>query len=107
MKKAKSAKADEMRAEYARADFPGGFVRGKYAARIAKGSNIVVLAPEVAAAFPTTEAVNEALLSLIRVAVEPFTAGKTNRTREPIQRSRGRGDRQIQVTNDGKGEARH
>ena len=68
MKKAKSAKPDEMRAEYTRADFPEGFVRGKYAARIAKGSNIVVLTPEVAAAFPTTEAVNKALASLIRVA---------------------------------------
>ena len=68
MKKAKSAKPDDMRAEYTRSDFPGGLVRGKYATRIAKGSNIVVLNPEVSAAFPTTEAVNEALASLIRVA---------------------------------------
>lgn len=68
MKKAKTVKPDEMRAEYTRADFPGGFVRGKYAARIAKGSNIVVLAPEVAAVFPTAESVNKALSSLIRVA---------------------------------------
>jgi len=68
MKKAKSRKSDEMRAEYTRDDFPGGLVRGKYAARIAKGSNIVVLKPEIAAVFPTTEAVNEALESLIRVA---------------------------------------
>ena len=68
MKKAKSAKTDEMRAEYTRADFPGGLVRGKYVARIAKGSNIVVLNPEIAAAFPTTESVNEALASLIRIA---------------------------------------
>jgi hypothetical protein len=46
-----------MRAEY---DFSGG-VRGKYAARFAEGSNVVVLAPDVAAVFRTTEAVNEAL----------------------------------------------
>lgn len=68
MKKASPRKNDELRPEYTRADFPGGFIRGKYAARIATGSNIVVLDPKVAAAFPTTEAVNEALLSLIRIA---------------------------------------
>ena len=68
MKKVDPKKSDELRPEYTRVDFPGGFVRGKYAARIAKKSNIVVLKPEVAAAFPTTEAVNEALSSLIRVA---------------------------------------
>ena len=48
---------DGMRAEY---DFSGG-VRGRYAAGFAEGSNIVVLAPDVAAVFRTTEAVNEAL----------------------------------------------
>ena len=47
----------EMRKEY---DFAGG-VRGKYAARYAKGSNVVVLAPDVAEAFRTAEEVNEAL----------------------------------------------
>lgn len=67
MKKFKTVKPDEMRAEYTRKDFPGGLVRGKYAARIAKGSNIVILTPEVAAAFPTAESVNKALSSLIRV----------------------------------------
>jgi hypothetical protein len=46
-----------MREEY---DFSGG-VRGKYADRFADGSNVVVLDPDVAAAFKTREAVNEAL----------------------------------------------
>ena len=46
-----------MRDEY---DFSKG-VRGKYAARYAKGSNVVVLDPDVAAEYPTAEAVNEAL----------------------------------------------
>ena len=41
-------------------------VRGKYAARIADGSNIVRLDPDIAKAFPTSEAVNEALGKLIR-----------------------------------------
>ncbi|MCK6479478.1 MAG: hypothetical protein L6R43_04805 [Planctomycetes bacterium] len=46
-----------MRAE---CDFTGG-VRGKYAARTAKGSIVVVLDPDVAAIFRTAEEVNEAL----------------------------------------------
>jgi hypothetical protein len=44
-------------------------VRGKYVQRLAKGSNIVRLAPDVAAAFPTEEAVNEALRLLLKVAM--------------------------------------
>lgn len=47
----------EMRAEY---DFRGG-VRGKYAKRFAKGSNVVVLDPDVAAELKTPRAVNKAL----------------------------------------------
>jgi hypothetical protein len=43
-------------------------VRGKYASRLRKSSNIVVLRPEVAEVFPNEEAVNKALLSLIDVA---------------------------------------
>jgi hypothetical protein len=46
-----------MRAEY---KFKGG-VRGKYAAEFAKGTNIVVLDPDVAAVFSDSKAVNEAL----------------------------------------------
>ena len=48
---------DDMRDEY---DFEGG-VRGKYAERFAKGSNVVVLDPDVAAEFKTPQAVNDAL----------------------------------------------
>jgi hypothetical protein len=51
----------EMRPEY---DFSKG-VRGKYASRYAKGSNVVVLEPDVAAQFPTAEAVNDALKEVI------------------------------------------
>ena len=50
----------DMRAEY---DFSGG-VRGKYAARYAEGSNVVVLDPDVAKEFKTSEAVNKALREL-------------------------------------------
>ena len=48
---------DDIRDEY---DFSGG-VRRKYAARFAKGSNVVVLDPDVAAEFKTPQAVNDAL----------------------------------------------
>lgn len=68
MKKVKETKGNELRAEYKLSDFPRGFVRGKYASRLRKSSNIVVLRPEVAKAFPNEEAVNKALLSLIDVA---------------------------------------
>jgi hypothetical protein len=51
---------DEPLPEY---DFRGG-VRGKYAARYAEGSNVVVLDPDVAAVFPDAASVNEALRAL-------------------------------------------
>ena len=54
----------EMLPEY---DFTGG-VRGKYAARYAQSSNVIVLEHDVAEAFPTAEAVNEALRLLVRLA---------------------------------------
>ena len=82
MKKVKHAKRDELRAEYKLSDFPRGFVRGKYANRLRKSSNIVVLRPEVAEAFPNEEAVNKALLSLIDVAQ------KTTRLRRPTGRAK-------------------
>jgi hypothetical protein len=45
-------------------DFSKG-VRGKYAKQYADGTNVVVLDPEVAELFPTSEAVNKALRKLI------------------------------------------
>lgn len=51
---------DEPLPEY---DFRGG-VRGKYAARYAAGSNVVVLDSDVAAVFPDAAAVNDALRAL-------------------------------------------
>ena len=65
MKKATKAKRDqEMLDEY---DFSKG-IRGKYAKRYAEGTNVVLLAPDVAAAFPDSESVNEALRALVRIA---------------------------------------
>ncbi|MDA3894901.1 MAG: hypothetical protein PF482_02000 [Desulfobacteraceae bacterium] len=68
MKKDKTREKNELREEYKRSDFPGGLIRGKYAERVRRSSNIVVLRPEVAAAFPNEQAVNSALLSLIEIA---------------------------------------
>lgn len=53
-----------MRSEY---DFSGG-VRGKYFHRFMQSSNVVVLDPDVATAFPNSEAVNDALRGLMRLA---------------------------------------
>jgi len=58
------SRKDEMLSEY---DFSKA-VRGKYARRYAKGSNVVVLAPDLAKVFPTSQSVNKALRSLARGA---------------------------------------
>lgn len=57
MSKSDNSEQPEMRDEY---DFSEG-ARGKYAERFKQGSNVVVLDPDVAAEFPTPEAVNKAL----------------------------------------------
>jgi hypothetical protein len=67
-------KSDEMRSEY---DFSQG-VRGKYFQRYMQSSNVVVLEPDVASAFPNAEAVNDALRGLMRVAQR--TTGLTRRS---------------------------
>ncbi len=58
---------DDLRAEYDLSQLTGG-VRGKYVQRYKAGTNLVLLAPDVAEAFPSDEAVNEALRLLIRIA---------------------------------------
>jgi hypothetical protein len=65
MKKAtKNQKEPGLREEY---DFSDG-VRGKYAKRYAKGSNVVILEPDVAKVFSTSSSVNDALRSLLEIA---------------------------------------
>ncbi len=54
-----------MREEYDRKDLKGG-VRGKYLERYRQGTNLAKLAPDVRAAFPSDESVNEALRSLMQ-----------------------------------------
>lgn len=70
---------EELRPEYRREDF-GKMTRGKYAKQVKAASNVVVLTPKVAKAFPNGEAVNQALLGLLEIAksanVKPRTARK-------------------------------
>jgi len=73
---------DEMRAEYRPEDLGKG-VRGKYFERFSKGTNLVLLDDRVAKAFPTAEAVNEALLGLISLA-----ANTTRHVARPSRRAK-------------------
>ncbi|MFA6012549.1 MAG: hypothetical protein WC799_21335 [Desulfobacteraceae bacterium] len=85
MKKDNDTDKNELRSEYKHSNFPGGLVRGKYAKRLKESSNIVVLRPEVAQAFPNAEAVNSALLFLIDLA---------QKTMRPTKRSTGSAKKQ-------------
>ena len=66
MKKAES-EPDDLRPEYHRGDFRQ-MTRGRYAARMRESSNIVVLDPEIARAFPNEKAGNDALRGLLELA---------------------------------------
>ena len=67
----------ELRPEYKREDLGVG-VRGKYFEEYRKGTNLVLLSPDVAKVFPTEEAVNEALRSLISLAEK--STGRASRS---------------------------
>lgn len=78
----KKAKSEDLRPEYRREDLGQG-VRGKYLEAFRAGTNLVLLNPEVAKAFPTEESVNEALRSLIDVAQR--SVGSTKQPRQPAK----------------------
>ena len=60
-KNSKDETSDELRPEYDLANLLKKGVRGKYSKRFEQGTNLVLLSPDIAKAFPTDEAVNEAL----------------------------------------------
>ncbi len=62
---------DDLRPEYDLRELFKGGVRGKYAARYRAGTNLVLLEPDMAKAFPTEAAVNEALRLVIRLTKIP------------------------------------
>jgi hypothetical protein len=68
---------NELRSEYDLSELLKEGVRGKYAGRFKEGTNLVLLAPDVAAVFPDEEAVNEALRLVMQLARIPQTDRQT------------------------------
>jgi hypothetical protein len=58
---------EDLRPEYDMKSLLKGGVRGKYAAHYRAGTNLVLLEPEVAKAFPDGKTVNEALKLVIKL----------------------------------------
>jgi hypothetical protein len=68
---------DELRPEYDIKSLLKGGVRGKYASRYRAGTNLVLLEPEVARAFPNDKTVNEALKLVMKLKqVQENASGK-------------------------------
>lgn len=85
MKKGSRSVPDDLRPEYDLATLGPG-VRGKYAGRL-RGTTLVALKPEVAAAFPTSEAVNEALRAVLRAkTVARSSTPRGSRAKAPRHR---------------------
>ena len=90
MSKANRVDDDELRPEYDFASMKGG-VRGKYVARLRKGSNLVLLEPEIAAAFPSDDAVNEALRGMLNTTrAVRGKGGLPNKALQPTNRAASR-----------------
>ena len=68
---------DDLRPEYKREDLKKG-IRGKFLASYNKGTNLVLLNPEIAKAFSSSAAVNEALNNLLQLTKQ--TAKLTHRS---------------------------
>ena len=64
-----TAPNDELCPEYDETSLENG-IRGKYAGQYAAGTNIVRLAPDVVAAFPNGESVNEALRFVLKIMAD-------------------------------------
>jgi hypothetical protein len=87
MKKRNRVFVDEMRPEYDFASMKGG-VRGKYARRARASTNIVLIEPDVADAFPTEKAVNEALKGVLNTTrAVRSTGGLPNKALQPASRA--------------------
>jgi hypothetical protein len=88
MKKIHDPLGDDMRPEYDFASMKGG-VRGKYAKRFREGTNIVLLDPAVVEAFPTEDAVNEALRGVLNTTrAVRRGGGLPNKALQPTSRTR-------------------
>jgi len=65
--RSRGEKVHDLRPEYDLGQLLRAGVQGKYADRYREGTNLVLLAPDVAEAFPTGEAVNQALRLVIQL----------------------------------------
>lgn len=83
MKKASTKQTDQDIPELKREQLGVG-VRGKYFKQFTQGSNVVVLRPEIQKAFPTSEAVNKALASMLAFAEEAQSL--TGRAKRPSRK---------------------
>jgi len=81
----KKVKSKGLRPEYCREELGRG-VRGKYPKDYRKGTNLVLLRPDVAKAFPTDEAVNTALRSLMNIAQRTVSSSKRPNGRASARR---------------------
>jgi hypothetical protein len=67
MNKFNNEMSDELRPKYDMRALLKGGVRGKYAAKYRTGTNVVLLDPDIAKAFPTDRAVNESLRLVLQL----------------------------------------
>ena len=89
MKKASAKRFhDDLRPEYDLSQLKGG-VRGKYYRQAAAGTNLMLIAPELAEVFRDSESVNRALRLLVDTA---------EAAARPARRRRGLANRRVQPT---------
>jgi hypothetical protein len=81
----KKARVGEIRPDYRRDELGPG-VRGKYLDAYRSGTNLILLSPDVAKAFPTEDAVNDALRSFVRVAQRTASTRRRAARRVPAGR---------------------
>ncbi len=74
--KTQSDMDDELRPEYNLGSLLKDAAWGKYAQQYEEGTNLVLLEPDIAEAFSTAEAVNEALRLVLHLSQIPSQQGK-------------------------------
>ncbi len=75
MKKSTRKKKDELRGEYDLKSLGNG-VKGKHYRDYEQGTNLVLLDPDIADAFPSAKDVNDALRVLVTVASKRVRSGR-------------------------------
>ena len=74
-KESKFQVEDDLRPEYDLKTLLKTGIRGKYAQRFREGTNLVLLEPDIAKAFPNPETVNEVLRLVMQLRKPPKTQG--------------------------------